>query len=100
MISMSKQIKAYHYNGIRKINRTYRNEQEGSSISRQNLNEKIETLRLAPTLFYHLPVFILKHDFLILILCPWGMRKNTKLNWVTKILIIPLSSNNFSRDPS
>ena len=41
MISMSKQIKAYHYNGIRKINRTFRNEQEGSSISRKNLNEKL-----------------------------------------------------------
>ena len=29
--------------------------QEGCIISRQNLNEKLETLHLAPTLFYHLP---------------------------------------------
>ena len=43
--------------------------QEGSSISREN--EKLETLKLAPTLYYYLPGFILKQDFLILILCPW-----------------------------
>ena len=38
--------------------------QEGSSISRQNLNENLETLHLAPTLFYHLPGFYLKTGFL------------------------------------
>ena len=37
----------------------------GSIISRQNLNENLETLHLAPTLFYHLPgFFYLKTDFL------------------------------------
>ena len=38
--------------------------QEGSSISRQNLNENLETLQLAPTLFYHLPGFYFKTEFL------------------------------------
>ena len=38
--------------------------QEGSSISRQNLNENLETLHLARTLFYHLPGFYLKIGFL------------------------------------
>ena len=38
--------------------------QEGSSISRQNLNENLETLHLAPTLFYHLLGFNFKTWFL------------------------------------
>ena len=38
--------------------------QKGSSISRQNLNDNLETLHLAPTLFYHLPGFYLKPGFL------------------------------------
>ena len=38
--------------------------QEGSSISRQNVNENLETLHLAATLFYHLPGFYLKTGFL------------------------------------
>ena len=38
--------------------------QEGSSISRQNLNKNLETLHLAPMLFYHLPGFYLKTGFL------------------------------------
>ena len=33
--------------------------QEGRSISRQNLNENLETIHLAPMLFYHLPGFYL-----------------------------------------
>ena len=36
------------------------NGQEGSSISRQNLKENLETLHLAPSLFSHLPGFYLK----------------------------------------
>ena len=32
--------------------------QEGSSISRQNFNENLETLQLAPTLFYHYTWFL------------------------------------------
>ena len=38
--------------------------QEGSSISRQNLNENLKTLHIAPTIFYHLPGFYLKTEFL------------------------------------
>jgi hypothetical protein len=38
--------------------------QEGSSIRRQNLNEWIESLHLAPALFSHLPGFYLKTGFL------------------------------------
>ena len=38
--------------------------QEGSSSSRQKLNKNLETLHLAPTLFYHLPGFYLKTGFL------------------------------------
>ena len=38
--------------------------QEGSSISRQHLNENLEILHLAPTLFYHLPGFYLKTGFI------------------------------------
>ena len=38
--------------------------QEGSSISWQNLNENLETLHLAPTIFYHLSGFYLKIGFL------------------------------------
>jgi hypothetical protein len=38
--------------------------QEGSSISRQNLNENLEPLHLAPKLFYHLPGFYLKTGYL------------------------------------
>ena len=34
------------------------------SISRQHLNENLETLHLAPTLFYYLPGFYLKSGFL------------------------------------
>ena len=34
---------------------------EGSSISRQNFNENLETLHLAPTLFYYLPGFLSKN---------------------------------------
>ena len=34
--------------------------QERTSISRQNLNENLETLHQAPTLFYHLACFYLK----------------------------------------
>ena len=40
------------------------NLKDGSSISRQNLNDNLETLHLAPTLFYHLPGFYLKSGFL------------------------------------
>ena len=39
-------------------------EQKGSINSRQNLNENLETLHLAPTLFYHLPGFYLKTGFI------------------------------------
>ena len=39
-------------------------DQECSSISRQNLNENLETRNLACTLFYHLPSFYLKTGFL------------------------------------
>ena len=39
-------------------------DQAGSSISRQNLNENLETLHLAPMLFYRLPGFHLKTVFL------------------------------------
>ena len=38
--------------------------QEGSSISRQDLNEYIESLHLAPALFSNLPGFCLKTGFL------------------------------------
>ena len=38
--------------------------QEGSSISRQNLNGNLETFHLAPMLFYHLPGFYLKTGLL------------------------------------
>ena len=38
--------------------------QEGSSISIQNLNDNLETLHLAYTLFYHLPGFYLRTGFL------------------------------------
>ena len=34
--------------------------EKGSIIIRQNLNEKLETLNLAPTLFYHRPGVYLK----------------------------------------
>ena len=44
------------YTALNNVN----NVQEGSSISRQNLDENLETLHLAPTLFYHLPGFNLK----------------------------------------
>ena len=43
---------------------TYRYYQEGSNISRQNLNKNLETLHLAYTLFHHLPGFYLKTGFL------------------------------------
>ena len=33
---------------------------EGSSISRQNLNDNLDTLHRTPTLFFHLPSFYLK----------------------------------------
>ena len=39
-------------------------DQGGSSSSRQHFNENLETLRLAPTLFYHLPGFYLTTGFL------------------------------------
>ena len=42
--------------------------QEGSSISRQDLNEKMESLHIAPALVYHIPDFYLKTGFLIPIL--------------------------------
>ena len=38
--------------------------QEGNSISRQNLNEDIETIPLTPTQFYHLHGFYPKTGFL------------------------------------
>ena len=38
--------------------------QEGSSISRQNLNENLETLHLLTAQFYHLPGFYPKIRFL------------------------------------
>ena len=38
--------------------------QEGSIISRQSLNENLETPYLAPTLFYHLPGLYLITGFL------------------------------------
>ena len=45
------------------FNRIYN--KEGCSISRQDLNEWIESLHLAPSLFYLLPGFYLKIGFLI-----------------------------------
>jgi hypothetical protein len=39
-------------------------QQEGSSISKQNMNENLETLHLSPTVFYHLSAFDLKTGFL------------------------------------
>ena len=38
--------------------------QEGNSIIRQDLNEQIESLHVAPALLYHLPGFYLKTGFL------------------------------------
>ena len=38
--------------------------QEGSSISRQNLKENLESLHLALTLFYYLHGFCFKTEFL------------------------------------
>ena len=55
---------------FRREEKRVRNRQEGSSISRQNFNANLETLHLAPTLFYHLPGFYLETR-LLLILCPW-----------------------------
>ena len=41
---------------------------EGTNIIRLNLNENLEILHQAPTLFYHLTGFILNYDFLIIVL--------------------------------
>ena len=62
--------------------------QEESSISRQNLNVNLETLHLACTEFIIYLVFILKQDFLIIILCP---RKFT----ISSILFMAIAASIF-----
>ena len=69
--------------------------QEGSSISRQNMNENLKTLHIAPTLFYNLLCFLLKTG--ILNPHPLSLGSNRKVihPWQPQIKCIRVSIDHF-----